>query len=168
MTTYLKWIDRYFEESICGVLLVVLMCLLFIQVVLRYVFSMSLSWNEEVTRFVFAWFIYLGACMGVQRHGHIRVTTFVFMLPEGPIRRAVVLLADLIWLAFMAIVFYYSFDFLETVLEFPLGSAVLDIPLFYIYLIIPGGFLLMIFRLIQLYVRSWRALGSGSDGEASS
>jgi C4-dicarboxylate transporter, DctQ subunit len=166
MRAALRLVDRYFEEAVCGGLLVVLMCLLFLQVILRYVFSMSWSWNEEVTRFVFVWFIYLGACLGVQRQGHIRVMTFVTMLPQGLMRKAVLLLADLIWLAFLIIVFYYSLDFLDTVLQFPQGSAVLDIPLFYVYLIIPGGFMLMMLRLVQLYIQSWCAIDPDHAGEA--
>jgi len=88
------------------------------------------------------------------------------MLPQGLMRKAVLLLADLIWLAFLIIVFYYSLDFLDTVLQFPQGSAVLDIPLFYVYLIIPGGFVLMMLRLVQLYIRSWCAIDPDHAGEA--
>lgn len=159
MTKALRLLDRYFEEAVCAVLLVFLMLLLMIQVVLRYGFDMAWAWNEELTRFFFVWFVYLGASLGVQRQGHIRVLTFVLILPSPTLRRVAMLLSDGFWLIFMGLIVYYSFDFMETILRFPQGSAVLDIPLFYVYLIVPGGFFLMMFRLSQLYLRSWGLMG---------
>ena len=161
MRTAIRLLDRYFEEAVCAVLLCILMSFLIIQVVLRYVFHMSLAWNEELTRFAFVWFIYLGASMGVQREGHIRVLTFLALLPGGFLKTAVLLISDLLWFAFMAVVFWFSFDFLKVVVEFPRGSAVLDIPMLYVFMIIPGGFLLMMLRLIQLHLRNWGVLNDG-------
>jgi len=37
--------------------------LVFIQVVMRYVFSNSLSWSEEMARFIFLWLSWIGAAM---------------------------------------------------------------------------------------------------------
>lgn len=34
--------------------------LIFVQVVMRYVFNNSLSWSEELARYVFIWQIWLG------------------------------------------------------------------------------------------------------------
>ena len=159
MKTALRLVDRYFEEAACAVLLILLMLFLMVQVVLRYGFHMALAWNEELSRFFFVWFVYLGASLGVQRQGHIRVLTFLQLLPSPALRRAMLLVSDGLWLLFMGLVFYFSFDFIETIVQFPQGSAVLDIPLLYIYLIVPGGFLLMSLRLIQLYLRDWGLIG---------
>ncbi len=172
MRKALRLIDAYFEEGVCAGLLVLLMSFLMIQVVMRYVFSMALAWNEELTRFFFVWFSYLGASLGVQRQGHIRVLSFILLLPNVTLRRVALLISDAVWLAFMLIIFYYSFEFLGIVRQFPQGSAVLDIPLLYAYAIIPVGFLLMSLRLLQLYWRSWTDLGAlapleGAAGEAA-
>jgi len=160
MRKVLHFVDTYCEEGVCAGLLVLLMSFLMIQVVMRYVFSMALAWNEELTRFFFVWFSYLGASLGVQRQGHIRVLSFILLFPNVTLRRVALLVSDGLWLAFMLIVVVYSFDFLEIVLRFPQGSAVLDIPLLYVYVIIPGGFLLMSLRLLQLYWRSWTLTGT--------
>lgn len=137
----------------CAVLLVALMLLLGVQVVLRYGFGMSISWHEEATRLCFVWFAYLGASLGVQREGHIRVTSFVLLLPEGWPRHAVVMLADLVWLAFNITVVVIAWDFFAVSWRFGQASAALGIDMFWIQLIVPIGFTLMSARLIQLYVQ---------------
>ena len=43
----------------------------FIQVVLRYVFSMAFLWGEELSLFAFIWTVFLGAFVGVRRHIHL-------------------------------------------------------------------------------------------------
>lgn len=151
----LHWIDRYFEEVVCGLLLVGLMLLLGAQVVLRYLFGMSISWHEEVTRLCFVWFAYFGASMGVQRQAHIRVTSFVLLLPEGVLRHAVILISDACWLFFNLAVLVVAWDFFALSWRFPQASGAIPIDVFWIQLIVAIGFAGMSLRLVQLYVRWW-------------
>lgn len=43
---------------VCSLIFTVI--LVFFQVILRYVFSSSLSWSEELARYIFIWQIWLG------------------------------------------------------------------------------------------------------------
>jgi len=43
----------------------------FIQVVLRYVFSMAFLWGEELSLFAFIWTVFLGSFVGVRRQIHL-------------------------------------------------------------------------------------------------
>ncbi len=160
MRLIIRWIDHYFEEVVCGLLLCGLMILLGAQVVLRYVFGMSISWHEEVTRLCFVWFAYFGASMAVQREGHIRVTSFILVLPEGVIRHGVVMLADALWLFFNLAVLLYAWEFFEVSWRFPQASGAIPIDVFWIQLIVAIGFAGMSLRLIQLYVRWWLGWGN--------
>ena len=38
---------------------------------MRYVFSMSFLWGEELSLFAFIWSVFLGAAVGVRRHIHL-------------------------------------------------------------------------------------------------
>ena len=49
----LKWLDDYLEEALLLVLLCAMTCIMGVQITARYVFSSSLSWSEEITRFMF-------------------------------------------------------------------------------------------------------------------
>ena len=49
------------ESYICQVLLSFFIILLFIQILLREMFSVNISWGEELARFSFVWFVFFGA-----------------------------------------------------------------------------------------------------------
>ena len=52
----LKLIDEYLEMSICVVLMIAIAVILGLQVFMRYVMQDSLSWSEELSRYMFRCF----------------------------------------------------------------------------------------------------------------
>jgi len=44
-----------------------------LQVVSRYLLDNSLTWTEELSRYLFAWIIFLGAALGLRDQSHIKV-----------------------------------------------------------------------------------------------
>jgi len=56
---------------------IVMMCIMFMQVVLRYVFNSPTMWAEEASRYLFIWICYLGAAMAVSKKLHIGVDYFI-------------------------------------------------------------------------------------------
>ena len=64
-----------FEQRVIIPLLAFLLAFItigvFIQVVMRYVFSMSFLWGEELSLFAFIWSVFLGAAVGVRRRIHL-------------------------------------------------------------------------------------------------
>lgn len=174
MRRFVRLLDRHFEEVICATLLGLLVLLLCLQVGLRFLFSVGLAWNEEVERFVFVWLTYLGASLGVQRQGHIRITSFVNLAPEGLPRQLVILLSDLIWLIFSLFIVYLGVELLKTMAHFKHLSPATGINMVWIYAIVPLAFLLMSFRLVQIYycdakrlLRSRRSSETSGAGEGS-
>ena len=51
----LKALDDYLEETILIILLVIMTGVMGIQIVSRYVFQNSLTWSEELVRYMFVW-----------------------------------------------------------------------------------------------------------------
>lgn len=62
--------------------------LVLVSVFCRYVLNQSLSWSDEVVRYLFVWFTLFGAAVTLREREHIRVEYFVERLPAG-LRRAV-------------------------------------------------------------------------------
>jgi len=62
--------------------------LVLVSVFCRYVLNQSLSWSDEVVRYLFVWFTLFGTAVTLREREHIRVEYFVEKLPAGP-RRAV-------------------------------------------------------------------------------
>lgn len=151
----LKHLDEHLEEYICATFLTLIVALLGIQVFFRFFFGRAWAWQEELTRFLFVWFNYLGVSLGAKRFGHIRITTFVKLFPASW-QDKILLLADIVWLFFNLAVVVISFELLKTMQRFPMNSAALGWDLFWVYLIIPLGFLLTSYRILQGYYRKFR------------
>lgn len=51
------------------------------QIVWRYVFNDSLTWTEELARYLFVWITFVGMALAIRDRTHIRVTLVVDQLP---------------------------------------------------------------------------------------
>ena len=58
-------------ETVAGALLLSTLVIALTQVFWRYVLNNSLSWPEEMAKFAFVWFVFLGAAMVTRRSRHI-------------------------------------------------------------------------------------------------
>ena len=77
-----------FWDSLLAILLGSLVLIMFIQVFFRYVLNNSLSWSEELAKYLFVWMTFLGAALCLRDKAHIGVDYFVSLLP-GHFRHAV-------------------------------------------------------------------------------
>ena len=56
-------------------------CIVLAAVFFRYALNQSLSWSDELVRYLFVWFTLLGAAVAMREREHIRVEYFVEKLP---------------------------------------------------------------------------------------
>ncbi len=92
-------LDKYFEEVICAISLTVVACSVFLQVIMRFVFSSASVWAEETAVYGMIYAIYFGASMAIRERAHIRITMLVKILPR-PLQVTCIVLADALWFAF--------------------------------------------------------------------
>lgn len=145
----IKWLDEHFEEYILILLSISTVMIVFIQVFMRYVLGESLTWSEEVARYVFIWMIYVGISYGVKKEKHLGVDAFPMMFEEkGKI--IIDMIASFSFLLFAVIMTYYGFDI---VLKVTRESAALELPLEWVYAAPVVGMILTSIRLIQKLVR---------------
>ena len=65
-------------------LLALMAIFVFGNVIMRYFFNSSLTWAEEVSRFLFIWLIFLGSIIAFKDNEHLGVDTLVNKLtPRG-------------------------------------------------------------------------------------
>jgi tripartite ATP-independent transporter DctM subunit len=88
-------------EIISAALVAAIVILLFGGVVSRYLFSTPIDWVDESVSMAFIWVGMLGAVIAMHRNEHLRLTTFVEMLPPK-LRTFVQALAMLSTAAFLA------------------------------------------------------------------
>jgi C4-dicarboxylate transporter DctQ subunit len=149
----LNKIANNFESYTCQALLCLFVSLLFLQVVLRVVFNHGYAWIEELSRFAFVWFVFLGAAYGAQKSAHNRVTVHLKKLPK--LWRIVVdIMSDGIWIVFNTLLTLKSIEIINEMLVFTYHTPALDWSMAYLYFIFPLAFTLMTIRIVQNnYVR---------------
>ena len=91
------WI--HLEEYFLFVILTAMVAIIFIQVVMRYVFNNSLSWSEELARYMYVWVTWVGVSYSVRNGSHLRITMLRDRLPlKG--RQGLEILVTIVWIAF--------------------------------------------------------------------
>jgi TRAP-type C4-dicarboxylate transport system permease small subunit len=136
-------------ESVAGLLLAVVVVIVLIQVFGRYILQMSLSWPEELARYVLVWLMFFGAAGAAATRSQIVVDT-ILELVSPRIRRVLEGIGALAGLVAVGLLVWTS----QPLLFGPAGrstSPATGIPSFWIYLAIPiGGALLGMFALADL------------------
>ncbi len=137
------------ESYICQFLLSFFIILLFVQIISREVFSVNISWGEELARFSFVWFVFFGAVVAARLAAHNRVT-FQFKKFSRKTQNYIEGFADLIWLIFNGVMIYKSVYLINSMMEFTYTSPTLGWDMAYVYFIFPMAFTLMSIRIIQV------------------
>ena len=138
-----------FESYICQFLLSFFIIRLFVQIIGREVFSVNISWGEELARFSFVWFVFFGAVVAARLGAHNRVT-FQFKKFPKKVQNYIEAFADIIWIVFNIVIIYKSIFLINSMFEYPYISPTLGWSMAYVYLIFPISFTLMSIRIIQV------------------
>ena len=160
----LKKIDKYFEESIIVVLFSAMVIITFTQVLSRFIFHLSLGWSEEISRYLFVWIVYISAAMGAKHRRHIRVEIIDTLLPRS-ISKWFGVLSDILWIAFSLFVAFYGYELVIMISGHGQLSPAVQIPMGLVYMVIPFGFVLIAFRVLQGIVGRFRGDDELSDEE---
>lgn len=141
-------IDEYLEAGLAAFLLAVIVTLITIQVFMRYVMQNSLSWSEELTLWLFVWFIWLATSYAFKRRAHVRVAVLdqVFS-PRGQL--ILNIFNQLLIVCFLAILVYQCFILMNMPFVAKQRSVVLGMPIQYFYASAPLGAALSLVRLVQ-------------------
>jgi len=144
---FIKFIDNI-EEYVLVVSLLVTVSLIFLQVIMRYVFSNSLSWTEELARYIFVWQIWLGASLGIKYRKHIRVE-FLLGALSGISKKYLEIFVIILWLGMNVFLTINGSGLVDQLLSRNALSPSMRIPLGYIYASVPVGCGLASLRLLQ-------------------
>lgn len=148
--------DR-FEEILAQVAIVLIAVCVFAQVVSRYIFGTAITWTEELAGWSMVWAVYMGAAVAVRDRFHIRIIFVVEALPR-PLGIAAVILGDLLWLGFNTLMLIVGFEYVSLLWEVEYVSPSLGIDQKWPQSIVVIGYVVITFRLFQLYAR-WIAAG---------
>lgn len=148
MMKFIKYLDKHIEKILIVFLLSGMSLIIGIQVFMRYVMKASLSWSEEIARYMFIWLVYVGISYGVKTSKHVKIDAAVNLFPKK-IRKYIFILSDVIFLAFSMLIIVNAIKISSLIFELGQSSPSTGISMGYVYLAVPLGFLLVSIRLIQ-------------------
>lgn len=123
--------------------------LIFVQVVLRYCLGYSLSWSEELARYLFLWQTWIGASYAVKEHKHLRIDIIQNFIKGEKQKIKFELFILLIWLFFSITIVYQSGILIKLIYLRRQLSPALQLPMAVAYASVCVGCGLMVIRLVQ-------------------
>lgn len=151
----LKKLYTYFEEIFCCSCVALMIFCLTLQVGIRVVSGSSLAWTEELSRYAFIWAVFSGLPLGAKHLAHVRITA-QFLPASIPTRLFFRMLADFLLVTLSLFIAYQSIPILIEGFQYPEMSPTLGIKKVWMEMIIPAGFLLMVYRVIEMYIVLWK------------
>ena len=148
----LRWLDEYLEEAIMVVLLVCMVCIMGLQVVMRYVFNQSLSWSEELTQYMFVWTTFISVSYCVKKRISIKIEQIINALPQ-PGQTGLRLFRHALVFVFCIVMIPYAVTYVQQAIDSEATSAALGIPMYFIQSAPLVGFILLTVRVVQAF---WR------------
>lgn len=150
----LAFVFDQLEEIVAGTATVVVIVTTAWGVLTRYVLAQPAAWAGEIAMIAFAWVVFFGAAACIKYGLHPRIELLVERLPPG-LQRLVIGINHGLLIGFFLFMIWYGTAFSFDALESP--SAVLQIPLAWLYGPVTVAFALMLLRYLQVLAgRRWR------------
>ena len=143
-----KAIDDYLEETILLILLVLMTAIMGVQIVSRYVFQNSLTWSEELVRYMFVWSAFLGVPFCIKHGLSIKVDQFRNLFPI-PLQKALMYIDKIIIFVLFLVMFIYSCLVVKASYLSGQTSPAMQIPMWIVQLSVCVSSLLSMIRSIQ-------------------
>ena len=148
MKKIFSWLNDYLEEFLMVVSLILMTVIMGIQVFARYVMGSSLSWSEELTRYLFVWGGFISVSYCTRRCISIKIEQFVASFPRRT-KAAFKLVNHTVELTVFFYLIPFAFKYLMSAVESGQVSPACHIPMYYVQAAPLVSFILVAFRIIQ-------------------
>ncbi|MBZ2174909.1 TRAP transporter small permease [Schnuerera sp. xch1] len=152
----LKWLDENLEKFVLGVFLSIMVVVMGIQVVARYVFNSSLTWSEELTRFIFVWSAFLTLPYTIKFGISLKIDQLLNLFTKD-IRKVLNIISHILMLVFFIFMLYNATDVVRSAINSGQRSPAIGLPMYLIQVSSVVGFALTIVRVLQslvIYIRT--------------
>ncbi len=155
MKKVIHWLDENLEECILILLLIGMTLIMGIQVFSRYVLGMSLSWSEELTRYLFIWCGFISVSYCSKKCLSIKIEQFVALFPRRgkALFKVVNHTFELIFFLYMI---PYAWSYMMSAVTSGQVSPACSIPMYYVQAAPFVSFLLVAIRILQRWIIEFR------------
>jgi TRAP-type C4-dicarboxylate transport system permease small subunit len=162
MKKLLHALDEYLEEFLMVIFLIAMTLIMGIQVFSRYVLGVSLSWSEEITRYLFIWSAFLSVSLCTRKCISIKIDQFIKMFSHRGVTMFKILNLTVEFVFFVYLI-PYAWQYLQATIESGQVSPACGIPMYYVQSAPLFSFVLCAFRIAQRWVGEWRILLKRED-----
>jgi len=153
-------VDQNAERWLLLVFYVMLVITMAIEVLRREAFAYSSIWGEEIVRYSFIYLAWIGAAAAVKERAHIRIDVVMHYLAPRP-KALLYIFGDLVMFFVAVIALYWSYEAVHVSAKFGSVTDGLRVSKVWFLMAVPAGFTLMIWRLLQSFLRDIKALRDG-------
>jgi TRAP-type transport system small permease protein len=143
------------------VAMMLMLALTFGQVVTRYCFHWTPEWSEELARFLFVWVVFLGSALIMGESGHLAVEFVPNHFKGTKFGKALALIINLASYAFVALLLVQGAKMTKT-MTFQMSPG-MNLPMSYVYIVIPVSCALMLLYLIRDTIRIVKGFAAVPD-----
>lgn len=151
-----------FEDWTLFVSVFVALVALFINVVLRYIFNYTLAWSEELVREVIIYTTFIGCCSAVKKRSMIKIDASVQLFPK--LKVPLTYFSNLVILVFSVMMIVYGWQMAAMQARTFQKTVIMQIPLVYLYAILPLTGVLMFIRTIQVIYQDLTPAKADTEG----
>src|SRR6056297_46656 len=160
MLRILDALNRNAERWALLVFYVMLVVTMFVEVLRREIMSYSSIWGEEIVRYSFIYLAWIGAAAAVRERGHIRIDVILQYVGRR-VKALLYIFGDIVMFAVALVALYWSFETVLVSAKFGSVTHGLRISQVWFLSAVPIGFALVVFRLIQSFLRDVSDLRAG-------
>lgn len=144
----LHWLDDNLEEMLLIILLTAMTLVMGVQVFSRYILNASLSWSEELTRYLFIWSAFISISYCIKKWISIKIDQLINVFPIS-LYVVFQLLLNVVLCLFFLYMSYHAFCFLQDSIASAQRSPALGLPMYIVQAAPLVGFVLATIRSFQ-------------------
>ncbi len=145
----------FFEEWTLFVTVLAAMVALFFNVILRYGFSYSLAWSEELVREVILFTTFIGCSAAIKNRSTVRIDALVQLVPR--LKYPLAMFSYAVNVVFAVVMIYFGYLLCALQVESNQTTLILQIPTVYLYAILPLMGAMMFVRVLMVMSTDIRA-----------
>jgi len=156
MKKFINFLNKL-EEVVLVSMFCVMVLIIFIQVIMRYAFNSSLSWSEELGKFLFVWISWVGISIGARKNEHIKITMLTDKL-SPKMSHIINIISEVVVMCICAVTVFYGISLIIS--QASTNFAGIKISMSWGYLSVVFGCIIMMLRNLESIISSIRCLSS--------
>ncbi len=141
----------------------VMLVIIFAQVVTRYLFGYTPEWSEELARFLFVWVVFLGSALIMGESGHLAVQFLPDKFKGTAFGTVLDVIINISGYVFIILLLTQGWK-MTSIMTFQRAPG-LDIPMSWVYVIIPVSCVLMLLYLLKETLRIIKTVAGRKTGQ---